>query len=119
MKYKYNGHLTLEERIYSISKEIMTLYPEINYETARTIATIEYPITSEPTTINHFMRLYNILFIIQKNKTLFTNISKDFIKTYQYYTQNNKNEKIDNAMIEIFNYLNNKTSYLPYINILA
>lgn len=119
MKYEYNGHLTLEERIDLISKEITHKYPKINIETAKIIATIESPITTKPNILNHFMRLYNILFIIQKNKLLFSDISKDLINTYQYYTQHNKNEKIDTIMLETFNYLTNKTKYLPYINILT
>lgn len=119
MKYEYNGHLTLEERINNISQEIIKTYPEIDTKTAETIATIEHPITTEPSYLNHFARLYNILFIVQKNKVLFNNIFKDLIKTYQKYIQNNKNEKIDTIMLEIFAYVNNKTQYLPYINILT
>ena len=97
MNYEYNGHLTEEERKNKVSKEITSYYKEINEKEENLIASLEEPITTPPTSVIKFMRLFNILFVIQNNKVLFNKIYNDLENTFKIYLSSNINDyKIKN-----------------------
>ena len=117
MNYEYNGHLTEEERIKQVSKEITSYYKEISLPKAKLIAELESPITEEVTEIIKFKRLYNILFIIQKDKILFNKIFIDLKNTYKKYLLSQKSDNtIDRIMEEIIKYVNHERIDFPLIS---
>ena len=61
MEFDYNGNLTYQERINKVSKEITSYYKEINEKEAKLIASLEDAITTQPTPIIKFIRLFKIL----------------------------------------------------------
>ena len=58
---------------------------------------LEEPIITPPTSVIKFMRLFNILFVIQNNKVLFNKIYNDLENTFKIYLSSNINDyKIKN-----------------------
>ena len=70
MKFEYNGNLEESKRVLLVANEIKLAYPEIEMKDAKIIASLEEPITTMKTSEMEFKRLYNILFIMQKDKYL-------------------------------------------------
>ncbi len=83
MKYNYNGNLLNEDRIIEVAKDIQSEYPEINFELAKNIATLEAPITTEVTDEIKFRRIYNILLFTQNNKSLQTKLISKIVQIYK------------------------------------
>ena len=117
MKYEYNGHLTVEERIDQVSKEITEYYPQVTLEKAKEAAIIEDRISSEVTLINKLNRLYNIMLVHRDNKKIVMEIFKDYLKLI---SNNNTDygEELDKYvdLIDGINtYLYNNADF-PFIN---
>lgn len=93
MNLEYNGHLTYEERVSLITKELVEY--GMDKEIALKIASIEEPITTEDKEDARYKRLSNILRITNDN-----NIKDKVIKDmYKYYKKGNK--KIDKFMEDL------------------
>lgn len=93
MNLDYNGHLTFEERVSLITKELVEY--GMDKETALKIASIEEPITTEDKEDARYKRLSNILRITNDN-----NIKDKVIKDmYKYHKKGNK--KIDKFMEDL------------------
>lgn len=108
MKYNYNGNLTNQERINEVALDIINYNPDITMKEALVIATLEPPITTEVDDSIKFRRLFNILFIKRDYK--------NFIKTIAEINKLDKNNvTIQNALIKLSEYANNKTNF-PYYN---
>ncbi len=117
MNYEYNGHLTEEERVKQVAKEINSYYKEISIPQAKLIAELESPITEEINEIIKFKRLYNILLIIQKNEKLFNKVFIDLKKTYKKYLLSKKEDYvIDKIMEELLKYVNKERIDFPLIS---
>lgn len=124
MNFNYNGNLTEEKRIINVVKDILSEYPEIPKNKAFIIATLEQPITKyEKDLTIKFQRLYNILFILNNDYTLtdtYNKVKNNLIDTYNKIIikepNYNKTYLINNIMIELINYFNNKRITFPTIN---
>ena len=117
MELDYNGNLTYQERINKVSKEITSYYKEINEKDATLIASLEDPITTQPTLVIKFMRLFNILFVIQNNKSLFNKIYNDLENNFKIYLSKNINDyKIDKIMEEVIKYKKRERLTFPIIS---
>lgn len=117
MDFEYNGNLEENERILQVAKEIIDYYPEIEFEKAKTIASLEDPITTEIDSIMYFKRLYNILFVNQNDVSFFSKVYSDIIKIYNLYlTQNIQDDKLDSMMEELTKYANKERTDFPIIS---
>ena len=103
MEYNYNGNLLVEDRINEVAKDIQKEYPEINYELAKSIATLEAPITTEVTDEMRFRRLYNILLFTQNDKHLQTKLTSEIIPVYQRIS--GQYQDIDRVMEKMVMYI--------------
>ena len=83
MNFEYNGNLEERERVLQVAQEIINYYPEVTFEKAKLIASLEEPITKDVDGIMYFKRLYNILFIVQQDKNLSAKIYNEIIKVYK------------------------------------
>ena len=70
MKYKYNGNLTYEERIASVSNDIMSNYSYVTKGAAYIISSLEPPITTKVDDVIKFRRLSNIYYITKNNDVI-------------------------------------------------
>lgn len=118
MKFDYNGNLEENKRIEQVSNEIMEYYPEITSGNAMLIALIEEPITTEVNNIIYFKRLFNILYIIHQDKTIFDKVYKDLLDIYNSYKKDGciEDDKIDSMMNQVNNYANGKRMDFPSIS---
>ena len=117
MNFEYNGNLEENKRVLQVAEEIINYYPEIPLETAKTIASLEEPITTEVNSVMYFKRLYNILFIIQNNTNIFSKIYNDIVNIYNLYLTSNNNDDILNRMMEeLAKYVNKERSDFPVIS---
>lgn len=117
MNFEYNGNLEESKRVLQVAEEIVNYYPEITLETAKIIASLEEPITTEVNSVMCFKRLYNILFIIQNNTNIFLKIYNDIVNTYNLYLTSNNNDEILNRMMEeLSKYVNKKRIDFPIIS---
>ena len=103
MEYSYNGNLLAEDRIIEVAKDIQKEYPEISFELAKNIATLEAPITTEANDEIRFRRLYNILFFTQNNTIVKKKVIDDLIPTYQRIS--GQYEDIDQIMANMIPYI--------------
>lgn len=117
MNFEYNGNLEENKRVEQVAQEIIAYYPEIEYEKAKTIASLEEVITTEADSIMYFKRLYNILFVNQKDVNIFLKVYNDIIKIYNLYlTQNIEEDKIDSMMEELKKYVNKERTDFPIVS---
>ncbi len=117
MNFEYNGNLEENKRILQVAEEIINYYPEISLETAKIIASLEEPITTEVNSVMYFKRLYNILFIIQNSTNVFSKIYKDIVNIYNLYlTSNNRDEILNRMMEELAKYVNKERLDFPVIS---
>ena len=117
MNFEYNGNLEEKERIIQVAKEIIEYYPEITFENAKIIASLEDPITTEANTVVYFKRLYNILFGVQQDKNLCAKIYNDITNIYKLYMiSEEKDEIVDLIMEELIKYFNGSRLSFPIIS---
>ena len=117
MNFEYNGNLEENQRILQVAKEISDYYPEVTFENAKLIASLEEPITNNVDTIMYFKRLYNTLFIVQQNKNLSTKIYNEIIQVYNLYLVSNLCDNIiDSIMSELTKYFNGERIDFPIIS---
>ncbi len=117
MRFEYNGNLEESQRVLQVAKEIIDFYPEITFETAKLIASLEEPITTNVNIIMYFKRLYNILFIVQQNNKLFNKICNEIIKIYNLYLKSEEKDNIiDLMMNELIKYVNKERIDFPVIS---
>ena len=79
MDYKYNGNMIEKDRIELVASEIIKKYPQIGIEKARDIAMLEERISEDKNIKMQFNRLYNIMLIMQSDKTLVKLVCADLI----------------------------------------
>ena len=79
MDYKYNGNMLENDRIELVASEIIKKYPQIGIEKARDIAMLEERISEDKNIKMQFNRLYNIMLIMQSDKTLVKLVCADLI----------------------------------------
>jgi len=117
MSFEYNGNLEEDKRIMKVAMEIISVYPKIELNYAKKIATLESPITINPNPIMHFKRLYNILFVMQSNVVIFNEVLEDIIKAYnacvKYYQIDGLIGAIMNQLIR---YVNKERFTFPIIS---
>lgn len=106
MNLDYNGHLTFEERVALITKELVDY--GIGKDTALKIASIEEPITTNDIEDARYKRYSNIL-KINKNKDIEDKVIKDIFK---YYKKGNK--KIDKYIDDLSIYVKYNTELPEY-----
>ena len=106
MTFDYNGHLTFEERVALITKELIEY--GIDKDTALKIASIEEPITTNNIEDARYKRYSNIL-KINKNKDIEDKVIKDI---YKYYKKGNK--KIDKYIDDLSIYVEYNTDLPEY-----
>ena len=117
MNFEYNGNLEERERVLQVAQEIINYYPEVTFEKAKLIASLEEPITKDVDGIMYFKRLYNILFIVQQDKNLSAKIYNEIIKVYNLYLVSSlHDDTIDSIMTEITKYLNGERIDFPVIS---
>lgn len=117
MNFEYNGNLEEKERIIQVAQEIMKCYPEIDLERAKLIASLEEPITTDVNSVIYFKRLYNMLFVVQKDKTLFNKVYIEIVKIYNLYLTSGENDNIvDSMMSELNKYVNNERIDFPIVS---
>lgn len=115
MKFEYNGNLEEPKRVLLVANEIKLKYPEIDMKDAKIIASLEAPITTMKTSEMEFNRLYNILFIMQKDKYIFEYIYEDIKKVYRNL-MNKKDELLDRMMLELFKFISGQRYDFPIIS---
>lgn len=118
MEFEYNGNLEEKDRIELVAKEINNYYPEISLIKARLIASFESPVTTSFNNVMLFKRLYNILFILHKDKMIFSKIFPELNKTYNLIMDdiNVSESVIDDIMREINNYIKGERRDFPIIS---
>lgn len=117
MKYEYNGHMTFEERVISVARDIMKKYPSIKKEDAISVARVESPIIDVKNEKLEFNRLYEILYIIDKKSELYKTVLDDLKEVYSRLLKNNQCDHSleDRLMNQILNYENKKRVDFPSI----
>ena len=87
MEFKYNGHLTLKERIEQISLEIKEEYPNITSDNLVKIAALEeINNETEYNPLLHYQRLKNIMLVIKdKNDLNYIKANKELEKLIKEY----------------------------------
>ncbi|MBQ1495963.1 MAG: hypothetical protein IIZ40_01245 [Bacilli bacterium] len=103
MKYKYNGHLTFEERVDEVANEIIKVYP-VDKETALKLAAMEEVISSSNIIDIKYKRLSNILRYVN-DENIKSRVIKDILNEY-------KNEKEKNTRLD--DYISNLVDSLKY-----
>ena len=117
MDFEYNGNLEEKQRVLQVAQEITNYYPDITFEEAKLIASLEEPITNNVDEIMHFKRLYNILFIVRQDKKLTAKIYNEIIKIYNLYLVSNiRDNIIDSIMSELTKYFNGERIDFPIIS---
>lgn len=117
MSFEYNGNLEESKRILQVGYEIINYYPEIDLDMAKKIASLEQPITKNYDYKMHFERLYNILFIMHNNPTIFSKVYNDIVNIYNLCLKNeNDIHLIQSMMEEITNYVEGKRQDFPIIS---
>lgn len=117
MKFEYNGHLEENKRIIKVANEIITYYSEIDFDTAKIIASLEEPITTLSNDIMRFKRLYNILFVTQNNRKIFSKVFIDIKKLYvDSISKIKTNYLISSMMDELIKYINYERNDFPIIS---
>lgn len=96
MKFEYNGHLTFEERVEEVSKDIISKYKEIDIETAKKAAALESPITTNVNDEIVIRRLYNLALLNKDNEVIKNKIVYDMLDYYK--DKIGENEKIDELL---------------------
>lgn len=99
MEFEYNGNLNYMDRVKLVANEIIRQYPEIEVESARLAASLEDVITTNPTNEIKFKRLYNILFAVQNNKSIFNHVLVDIKNIYDLGCNSNLIEAMMNELI--------------------
>ena len=99
MEFEYNGNLNYMDRVKLVSNEIIRQYPEIEVESAMLAASLEDLITTNPTNEMKFKRLYNILFAVQNNKSIFNHVLIDIKNIYDLGYNSNLVESMMNELI--------------------
>ncbi len=111
MKFEYNGHLTEEERINLVAKEITSKYPIISIQTAKEIALFEGKI-STPKNINmELQRLYNIMLVNQINKKTNIIVFRDYLSLLKENYDKEVKDKYFDIIDRIKNYFDNNASF--------
>lgn len=119
MDYEYNGHLTEEERVKQVSKEIKRKYQRINDNDLKWIASLEAAISTSKTKEMEFNRLFNILFVMQDDKIIFEEVFSDLKKIYLEYQNDlsyTENTRIDRMMEEVLKFYLKQREYFPIIS---
>lgn len=117
MDFEYNGNLEEKQRILQVAQEIISYYPEVTFERAKLIASLEEPITKNVDVIMYFKRLYNILFIVQQDKNISAKIYSEIIKVYNLYLVSGlHDDTIDSIKSEITKYFNKERLDFPVIS---
>lgn len=118
MEFEYNGHLLEEEKNIQVANEIITKYPNIDFDKALKIASLEDKITTKKTPEIELNRLYNILLLTINNNNIHNEVYKDIKKAYNNYLNNNeyKNSKMDDIMTELILFEERKRNKFPLIS---
>lgn len=111
MTYEYNGHLTFEERIEEISKQIEKEY-SIDKDLALKIATLEDPITTDDIINAKYKRYSNILKLCSNNEIVKNKVISDIFKDYKDIK--GKYEKIDIFVSDLTTFLEYNTNIPEY-----
>ena len=99
MQFEYNGNLDYKDRVKLVANEIIREYPEIEVESARLAASLEDVITTTSTNEIKFKRLYNILFAVQNNKSIFNHVLVDIKNIYELGCNSNIIESMMNELV--------------------
>lgn len=102
MNFDYNANLTYEERVASITRDILKEYP-VNKEIAMKIASIELPIDTDNIEDARYRRLSNILFFNQNDLVVKNKVIEDMLNNYK--SIKGKYEKIDKYIDELVSYI--------------
>lgn len=114
MSYEYNGHLLENERINLVANEIVNKYPQISFDKAKEAAMLEGKISTEPTLEIKFNRLYNIMLVMDSDKSIVKTVYIDLVNLLD---NNSNDEKIDfynNISLKIVRFLLDEIDF-PYL----
>ena len=114
MNYDYNGNLREEDRINIVASDIIIRYPQIRLEEAREIASLEGAISEEKNSDMEFNRLYNIIFVIQKDIKRLVPIYSDLVSFIHNHMNSDKIVYYCSVVGQIAKYLKKERDF-PYL----
>ncbi len=109
MEYRYNGNLSIEERIYDVCNDIRSEYSGIPLDKLRKIAVLEGPIIDEVNNKMKFKRLYNMLLVISNDISL-SNTYDKVVSDLLHIFSSMDDEEIDNELGIVNNILRFKNN---------
>ena len=115
MDFEYNGNMIENDRIEMVALEIIKKYPQISIENARDIAMLEERISEDKNIKMQFNRLYNIMLIMQSDKTLVKLVCADLIDILK-----KAEDKVDlkyyfDVAFQILKYISDERSF-PFLD---
>lgn len=115
MNYEYNGNLLEEDRINLVVDDIINCYPQININQARQIAMLEGRISTDKNIEIEFIRIYNIMLVMNNDKCFLSEIYPNILNVLKKYSRDKRFDYYYNIAFEISNYIFGKGEF-PLLN---